>query len=918
MGTSLVELLISGRKGILTLLLLTLALPACWAGSLKVTVKDPTGAVLAEAGVRLLSNTGVEVAAKATDSLGSVEFADLADGKYRIESVKDAFALGSTEASVSGERVTEVVITLKIAVAETTVEVSAGAKGLANSDANYRALRANPVGEAFVVENVVLKRDLGEFTFRSGTIAFTRPIGERVFAAVFHGEGHFHLKPLFDLELRHLQLITDRNEVDEDFESAVLIFTDNTAAELKKSLKTPASSAKAEEIWQGVQRKLRQRVEIPTSYAQAELQGDDIRNLDAELLAALYNPRGFASFRAYIHGRKHSDLRFLADARGAMPGLPSPEEVALVNVDLTGMQDGIWYLTHFNAEWASGRVNNMEYRDIARATHYELETVVGKNEHLAGIAKVDIEPLRDGDRVIQFHLLPNLRVSRVSIADKEIPFIQEDRRHDGAFYVVLPAPAVKGAVQRIQVEYAGDKVIFSAGGGNYAVRARETWYPALNLFRDRATYSLTFRYPHGLTLVGVGTPGGTSREGGFTVSRWESKVPLAVAGFNYGDFKLKETRDEVTKYGIQAYATSELPDYLRGASQQASMTPSSMAESAMVDAQNAIRCFTYWFGELPYGRIAITQQPQFNFGQSWPTLVYLPLFSFLDGTQRWMIMGRNTFRMNDFIQEVTPHEVSHQWWGHLVGSSTYHDQWLEEGFADFSAGVFLETTEKKHDKYLTYWEHARKAILDKNNFGRAANDAGPIWMGTRLNTAKSAGAYNRIVYPKGGYVLHMLRYLMQDPKTGDKDFIAMMHDFTSEYANKNVSTEEFVGFVEKHMKPMMDLTGNKRMGWFFAQFVYGSEVGAYHLDYQLSKAPDGKVLLKAKVTQSGVSPGFRVRIPVYVDLGMAGGPIRVMNVGVQGNATTSETQVVLPQRPKKVLFNYNYDVLARETTVSEY
>ena len=36
----------------------------------------------------------------------------------------------------------------------------------------------------------------------------------------------------------------------------------------------------------------------------------------------------------------------------------------------------------------------------------------------------------------------------------------------------------------------------------------------------------------------------------------------------------------------------------------------------MVEAQNAVRVFSHWFGQPPYGRIAITQQPQFDFGQS--------------------------------------------------------------------------------------------------------------------------------------------------------------------------------------------------------------------------------------------------------------------------------------------------------------
>jgi aminopeptidase N len=68
--------------------------------------------------------------------------------------------------------------------------------------------------------------------------------------------------------------------------------------------------------------------------------------------------------------------------------------------------------------------------------------------------------------------------------------------------------------------------------------------------------------------------------------------------------------------------------------------------------------------------------------------------------------------LTNFIQEVTPHEVAHQWWGHIVGWASYHDQWISEGFSDFSASLFLQYTEGgKLDKYLKFWENQRKAIL---------------------------------------------------------------------------------------------------------------------------------------------------------------------------------------------------------------
>ncbi len=100
-----------------------------------------------------------------------------------MESGKESFETGSAAAAISGDRAAAIEMTLKIVAPETSVEVSSAAR-FANSDANYRALRTNSIGSAFVAENVTLKRDLGEFTFKSGTIAFTRQVGGREFVAV--------------------------------------------------------------------------------------------------------------------------------------------------------------------------------------------------------------------------------------------------------------------------------------------------------------------------------------------------------------------------------------------------------------------------------------------------------------------------------------------------------------------------------------------------------------------------------------------------------------------------------------------------------------------------------------------------------------------------------------------------------------
>jgi aminopeptidase N len=212
---------------------------------------------------------------------------------------------------------------------------------------------------------------------------------------------------------------------------------------------------------------------------------------------------------------------------------------------------------------------------------------------------------------------------------------------------------------------------------------------------------------------------------------------------------------------------------------------------------------------------------------------------------------------------------------------------------------------------LKFWDKHRQRILDKNRFGVRPNDVGPIWMGLRLNTPRAPGAYNQIVYPKGSYVLHMLRWLMWDRKTGDQNFKTMMQDFVKSHYNDNASTESFKAIVEKHMTPDMDLEGNKRMNWFFNQWVYGTDVPRYRFDYTLTTESDGKVTLRGKVTQSDVSPNFKMVVPIYLDFGK--GIVRLGTIPVMGNMTTEEFQVKLPEKPKRVMINYHYDILASES-----
>jgi len=897
------------RPIISLLLLLALAVPLA-ASPLSISVTDPSGAVVQGANIVVQATAGGPSHALVTDARGTATVPELPAGEYKITADKAGFQHYEKTIAIASTSPATLAIELKIAEQETTIRVASGKiSALANSDPNYRALRDAQPGETVAVANLMLKRDLGTFTFKTGIFTFTTPVLGKNTYAVFSGEGNFHLKPLVVMEANYLKSVSgnDSGEADEDFATAVFCFTDGTAAEIRAAA-TPGAAATGagNSAWHDFRNQTRSRNDRPRSMLEALLGDDDTGNVDADLLGDLYTPSR-TTFLAFIHGRKHDDLRFFVNQSGALPVLRSPEEVALINYDPGGEHEGIWYMSHLQSEWQGKTASSDEDRRWVRGLSFRIDTSIGGNNHLAATTVVRLQSLVEGVRVIRFGLLPSLRVSAVKMGANEIPYVQESKKKDGTFYVILPAGLKAGTQVEIAISYEGDKVVTDEGGGNFAVGARESWYPSLNSFTDRATYDLTFRIPKIYSLVSVGKLESSTVEQGYNVTHWVSDIPLAVAGFNYGEFKKFSKVDEPTNYQLEAWATKEAPEYLRNAG----IAPTSMAQNTLADAQNAMRTFTYFFGPVPYGRLAITQQPQFSFGQSWPTLVYLPVSAFLDDTQRWMLLRGAAFRFADFVSEVTPHEVSHQWWGHAVGWATYRDQWLSEGFATFSAGLFLENT-SKGDDYTRYWETERKRLVDKNEFGLRPGEAIPLWMGYRLNTFHTPRGYNQVTYSKGGYILHMLRSMMWSPETQDADFIAMMKDFVNTYLNRDPSTEAFMAMATKHMKPSMDVAGDHRMLWFFQQWVYGTSIPKYRFEYTLKDEPGGKTRLSGTLTQANVTDNFRMVVPIYAQFD-GKDYVRLGQTFVLGNKSGQEFTVILPKRPKKVAANQFNDVLAIET-----
>jgi Peptidase family M1 domain/Carboxypeptidase regulatory-like domain len=883
---------------------ITLLLPVVSAAiSVTISVQDPDGRAVPGAAVNIQGRTLTSDSAQ-----GTVSIPDLPEGSYLVSVRKPGFETAEQRIEVKATTPASFTIRLKIPTQTTSIQVRSGKSSLGNSDPNYVALRSGVPGGVFHVENLKIRRDVGTFQFTSGDFSFGAPVLGKTVIAVFTGEGVFRLKPTGVIDSNYLKFVIDEPEVVETFHSVVLCFTDETADEIRKAATERDEPSHAREAFQEFRNRIQRRGDQPRSMVEALLGGEEIPNVDADLLRDLYAGSRH-SFYAYIHGAKHADLRFTVSDSGALPQL-SPEETGLVSLDENGGQDGIWYLNHLQSEQDAHTASSSENRRWVQAEHYKIDTVIAGNDHLSGTCDVRFKVLVDGTRVVRFGLLPALRVKSVKMAGQEIEFIQEDRKKDGSFYAILPSAARPGNDVSLTIEYDGDKVVRNSGNGSFSVQARTAWYPNLNTFTDRAAYDLTFHVPKPYTLVSIGRQENASVEGNYNVSHWVTDTPVAVAGFNFGAYRKVEKKEEKSGYQIEVYAGTDVPGYMQMARNYVQLAPSAQANNTLIDSENSVKLFNYWFGNLPYGRLAVTEQPQMFFGQSWPSLVYLPLTSFMDSTQRYELFGEFTFNLAPFIDQVTPHEISHQWFGHAAGWATYHDLWLSEGFASFAAGLFLDAT-GKHAGYLKFMQGQREQILEKSNFGIRRNDAGPLWLGLRLMTWKAQAAYFAVVYAKGGYVLEMLRSLMWDPQTKDQAFIDMMHDYMSSGFNKNLTTEDFRAIVTKHMTPVMDMAGDHTMNWFFDQWVYGTEIPKYRLEYSVQSTPGGKTVVTGKLTQSEVSDNFRMKVPVYAELDKK--TIRLGLVYVEGNSSSKEFKVTLPQKPKRIAANLNYDILAAET-----
>lgn len=354
------------------------------------------------------------------------------------------------------------------------------------------------------------------------------------------------------------------------------------------------------------------------------------------------------------------------------------------------------------------------------------------------------------------------------------------------------------------VIYDGGSFVLSEpdGAANY--------YPVNDHPLDKASYTFQITVPDGFEAVANGVLESTTDNGTSTTYVYEARDPMAsylttvdiASGFN-------ETTDQ-TQDGvpIRNYFAEGIPETL--------LQPFDL-QAEMVDY------FSDVFGPYPfevYGSVVMNTD----------TGTALE-------TQTLSIFGIRQLQ-SPIIEEIIAHEVSHQWLGNSVSLSDWKDIWLNESFATYAQGLWVEHS--KGDDALDEWVTDVYAFVEEN----LADLVPP-------GEPKPDDLFNAGVYEWGALGLHALRL-----KLGDDDFFETLRTYYERFAGGNVTPEDLIAVTEE--------VSGQELDSFFDRWFYSG---------QLQPIPELGLGLDRLVGQTGVNlldfKGEPVRTSVSATKGTA-------------------------------------------------
>jgi len=359
---------------------------------------------------------------------------------------------------------------------------------------------------------------------------------------------------------------------------------------------------------------------------------------------------------------------------------------------------------------------------------------------------------------------------------------------DGQELTVTPAQALAaGEPFIVQVTYSGapEEVnsVTEEGlvgwvayeGGTFVLSEPDgaaNFFPVNDHPLDKAAYTLRISVPKPFEVAANGTLEETIDQGDRTTFVWEMRDPMAsyLATINIGEFDL-ETGQSPQGVPIRNYYPPGLEEEYRQLFAR---------QGEMLDFYSEI------FGDYPFdvcGSIVID----------------IEMETALE-TQTLSIYGIDMLDLEDVptTEQLIAHELTHQWFGDSVSLADWGDIWLNEGFATYAEGLWVERTEGAAalDEWVsdTYWYVAESG-------GELIPPGDP----------PADDLFNEGVYCRGALTLHALRL-----EVGDEAFFEIAQTYYERHQDGNARTEDFIAVAEGISGEELDA--------FFDAWLYDSEM----------------------------------------------------------------------------------------------
>lgn len=461
-----------------------------------------------------------------------------------------------------------------------------------------------------------------------------------------------------------------------------------------------------------------------------------------------------------------------------------------------------------------------------------------ENSFLSAKAKIEISPLVDNLDALKFKLSTELEILRIFDEKGRELFYNQDKLRK-FLYIYFLYPLSSRASHYIEIYYRGKiepppfisdvisspqyedtVIIVPIKYDTYLFSQSAYWYP-LPPEEDYFTSRLKVIVPPQYSCISngellmQGKVDGLSEvlnieKLGHSFFVFETKNPVKYLSFIVGKFtKLHEDREP---FPIEIFASSDFPFQRKG---------------ILEEAKSIINFYETCFGSFPFEKLHIVYRLWLSTGGHSPAsfIVLNELPRARNGRNQANV--DNPVDLSRWKEYYLAHEIAHQWWGQGVSWGSYHDQWLSEGLAQFSAVLYLKNK---------YEERAFSSILKKfSSWTERKAKWGPVTLGARLSYFDFE-AYQTIIYNKPTLVLNMLLEIV-----GEEKFFEGLREFYRSFKYSAARTGDFIRAMEK--------ASGRSLGDFFKPWLNSHFLPEVKVSHQILKKEEGYIL-KVQIVQA--------------------------------------------------------------------